>query len=158
VSVSPAGATVPSGTVSFSDNAGPIANCQGLPVTSSAPYTATCTTSFAAPGSVSIGAAFSSSSTSVTGSSGSASVAVQAGYLVLTSNGGLANFHAPWYGSLNGHLPEGVSATGIAADPVTGGYWILTSNGGLANFHAPWYGSLNGHLPEGVSATGIATD
>jgi hypothetical protein len=64
------------------------------------------------------------------------------GYDLLTANGGVHNFDAPWFGSLAGQLPRGVSATALAASTVTGGYWILTSNGGVHNFHAPWYGSL----------------
>jgi hypothetical protein len=64
------------------------------------------------------------------------------GYHVVTSNGGVHNFGAPWYGSLAGKLPAGVTTTGIAADPVTGGYWVLKSNGGSATSTppgtAPW--------------------
>ena len=66
------------------------------------------------------------------------------GYHVLTSNGGVHNFGAPWYGSATGTLPEGQTAVGLAADPATGGYWILKSNGGVANYNAPWYGSTAG--------------
>jgi hypothetical protein len=59
------------------------------------------------------------------------------GYYVLTSNGGVHNYGAPWYGSDAYKLPAGVIAAGIAADPVTGGYWILKSDGGVDAFHAP---------------------
>jgi peptidoglycan/xylan/chitin deacetylase (PgdA/CDA1 family) len=78
------------------------------------------------------------------------------GYHVLTSNGGVHNFGAPWYGSLAGKLPAGVTATGIATSPATGGYWILKSNGGVSNFNAPWYGSLASHLPPGTTPTANA--
>jgi len=78
------------------------------------------------------------------------------GYLVLSSDGGVHNFGAPWYQSLAGKLPAGVTPVSLAADPVTAGYWILTSDGGVANFHAPWYGSLVGQLPAGQTVTAIA--
>ncbi len=77
------------------------------------------------------------------------------GYLMLTSDGGGQNYGTPWYGSDIGHLPAGVTATGITADPATGGYWILKSNGGVDAFAAPWYGSLAWHVPAGQSVTGI---
>ena len=78
------------------------------------------------------------------------------GYHVLTSNGGVHNYGAPWYGSDAGKLPAGLRAVGLAADPVTGGYWILKSNGGVDAFHAPWSGSLRCSLPSGLTVTGIA--
>jgi peptidoglycan/xylan/chitin deacetylase (PgdA/CDA1 family) len=78
------------------------------------------------------------------------------GYHVLTSDGGVHNFGAPWYGSMAGKLPAGVTAVGIAADPATGGYWILKSNGGVNEFGAPWYGSLGNRVPAGTTVTGIA--
>jgi hypothetical protein len=78
------------------------------------------------------------------------------GYHVLTSNGGVHNYGAPWYGSDVGKLPAGVTAAGIAADRATGGYWIVKSNGGVDAFAAPWYGSLAWHVPAGQSVTGIA--
>jgi peptidoglycan/xylan/chitin deacetylase (PgdA/CDA1 family) len=78
------------------------------------------------------------------------------GYHLLTSDGGAHNFGAPWYGSMGGKLPAGVTAVGITADPATGGYWILKSNGGVNEFNAPWYGSMGNQLPAGQSVTGIA--
>ena len=78
------------------------------------------------------------------------------GYHVLTSNGGVHNYGAPWYGSDAGKLPAGVTATGIAADPKTGGYWIGKSDGGIANYNAPWRGSMRGQVPAGKAVTGIA--
>ena len=78
------------------------------------------------------------------------------GYHVLTSNGGVHNYGAPWYGSDAYKLPAGVTATGIAADPATGGYWILKSDGGVDAFGAPWHGSMRGHVPAGRAVIGIA--
>ncbi len=78
------------------------------------------------------------------------------GYLVLTSNGGVHNYGATWYGSTAGTLAAGVTAVGLAADLPTGGYWILKSNGGVANFRAPWYGSMAGKLPPDQTVTAIA--
>ena len=77
------------------------------------------------------------------------------GYQVLTSNGGVHNFGAPWYGSANGTLGS-LKAVGLAVDPDTGGYWILKSNGGVGSYHAPWHGSLAGKLGAGVKVTAIA--
>ena len=37
------------------------------------------------------------------------------GYWILKSNGGVANYNAPWYGSLTGKVPAGQAVTGIAA-------------------------------------------
>jgi hypothetical protein len=78
------------------------------------------------------------------------------GYHVLTSNGGVHNYGAPWYGSDAGRLPAGVTATGITSYPATGGYWILKSNGGVDAFAAPWCGSMAGHVLAGQSVTGVA--
>lgn len=78
------------------------------------------------------------------------------GYQMLTSNGGVHNFGAWWYGSAAGTLGSGVSAVAIATDPDTGGYWILKSDGGVANYNAPWYGSLTGLLAAGQKVTAIA--
>ena len=78
------------------------------------------------------------------------------GYHALTSDGGVHNFGAPWYGSMGGKLPAAVTAVGIATDPATGGYWMLKSNGGVNEFNAPWYGSLTKKIPAGQSVTGIA--
>ena len=77
------------------------------------------------------------------------------GYQVLTSNGGVHNFGATWYGSANGTLGS-LKAVGLAVDPDTGGYWILKSNGGVAGYNAPWRGSLAGKLGAGVKVTAIA--
>jgi len=78
------------------------------------------------------------------------------GYQVLTSNGGVHNFGAPWYGSPAGSLGSGRTAVALAVDPDTGGYWVLRSDGGVYTYHAPNYGSLAGHLAAGVQVTAIA--
>jgi peptidoglycan/xylan/chitin deacetylase (PgdA/CDA1 family) len=78
------------------------------------------------------------------------------GYVVLTSDGGVHNYGAPWYGSDAGRYPAGVTAVALAANPATGGYWILKSDGGVDNFGAPWYGSLRGAIPAGQTVTGLA--
>src|SRR5215472_280468 len=75
------------------------------------------------------------------------------GYHVLTSNGGVHNYGAPWYGSDAGKLPAGVTATGIAANSKTGGYWILKSDGGVDSYNAPWRGSLRGQAVTGIAGT-----
>jgi hypothetical protein len=71
------------------------------------------------------------------------------GYQVLTSDGGVHNFGATWYGSASGTLGSS-KAVGLAVDPHTGGYWILKSNGGVAGYHAPWHGSLAGQIANGA--------
>jgi peptidoglycan/xylan/chitin deacetylase (PgdA/CDA1 family) len=78
------------------------------------------------------------------------------GYLVLTANGGVHNYGAPFYGSARGTLPAGVTAVGLAANPATGGYWILTSDGGVAQYHAPWYGSVKHDGLRGLTVTAIS--
>jgi len=78
------------------------------------------------------------------------------GYHVLTSNGGVHNYGAPWYGSAAYQLPSGVTAAGIAADQKTGGYWVLKSDGGILGYGAPWSGSMRGQVPAGKAVAGIA--
>jgi hypothetical protein len=78
------------------------------------------------------------------------------GYDVLTPNGGVHNFGAPWYGSDAGKLGK-QKAIGLAVDAKTGGYWILTSNGGVQNYNAPWLGSLVTPV-DSPAVTAIAPD
>jgi peptidoglycan/xylan/chitin deacetylase (PgdA/CDA1 family) len=79
------------------------------------------------------------------------------GYWILKSNGGVANFHAPWHGSLYRKLPAGDFVTAIAAGR-HGGYLVLTSYGEIYNFGTPAYGSDAGTLPPGVTAVSLASD
>jgi hypothetical protein len=132
------------GSVTFSANGstlcvGQITNIEG---------SASCTSTAAPVGTDDIVTGTYSGSSQYLASSGTAVLAVSppppVGYLVLTSNGGVHNFHAPWHGSDAGKLPSGITAIGLAVDPATGGYWILKSNGGVDNFDAPWYGSIAG--------------
>jgi hypothetical protein len=77
------------------------------------------------------------------------------GYWILTSNGGVDNFHAPWKGSLK-HKVGAQVPVAIAAPP-HGGYLILTSNGGVHKFGpAVSYGSDARKLPSGVTAVSLA--
>jgi peptidoglycan/xylan/chitin deacetylase (PgdA/CDA1 family) len=78
------------------------------------------------------------------------------GYWILKTNGGVANFHAPWYGSLEGKVPHG-SVRAIEAGR-NGGYLILAANGRVYGFGTRAYGSDGGRLPDGVSAVGLAVD
>ena len=75
------------------------------------------------------------------------------GYDILTSNGGVTSFDAPWHGS-----PKAAGApgpfTGIGAAP--GGYDVVRANGGVLSYGTAWHGSLAGKLPAGVTAIGIA--
>ena len=75
---------------------------------------------------------------------------------VRASNGKVAAFGTPWYGSLANRLPVGVRAVGLAADPATGGYWILKSTGAISAFRAPWRGSLASKVPAGSALTALA--
>ncbi len=75
------------------------------------------------------------------------------GYWILKSNGGVANFHAPWFGSLDGKSRP----TAIAAGRHRG-YLVLTSDGGVHNFGTRSYGSDAGKLPLGVTAVGLTSD
>jgi peptidoglycan/xylan/chitin deacetylase (PgdA/CDA1 family) len=79
------------------------------------------------------------------------------GYWILKSNGGVASFHAPWHGSVEGKLPGGAVVTAIAAGR-TGGYLVLTSDGAVHSFGTPNYGSDAGTLPPGVTAVGLTSD
>ena len=64
------------------------------------------------------------------------------GYWLITPNGNVYNFNAPWYGSkADTALPAPI--VGITAAP-SGGYWLVTSKGNVYNFNAPWYGSQAG--------------
>ena len=78
------------------------------------------------------------------------------GYLLLTSAGTVAGFHADTYGSARRTLGRGGTAVGLAIAPATGGYWILESDGGVLNFRAPWQGSLAGRIPARQTVTAIA--
>ncbi len=71
---------------------------------------------------------------------GLATNSVTGGYWILTSDGGVHNYGAPWYGSARGNLPAGVTAVGLAANPATGGYWILTSDGAWTHTTPPGTG------------------
>jgi len=51
------------------------------------------------------------------------------GYWILTSNGGIANFDAPWYGSPKAAGQSGPGVAGIAALPVPGDYEVLSMAG-----------------------------
>ena len=68
------------------------------------------------------------------------------GYYVLRSNGQVAAYGAPNYGSLKPNsLPNGITATGIALDEKTGGYWIVASSGIVRGFNAPYLGEHRIH-------------
>ena len=81
------------------------------------------------------------------------------GYWLLTSDGGVFNFDATWYGSPKAAgTVGGVALTGIAAGPGGNGYLVSRSNGGVFNFGVPFHGSEAGKLPAGVTGVGIATN
>lgn len=70
----------------------------------------------------------------------------RAGYLILTSNGGVHPFGgATSHGSHKGKLPRGVHAVSLAENK-TGGYWVLYSNGAVSGFGTSSQGSLRGKL------------
>ena len=70
-------------------------------------------------------------------------VAVEFGYWVAASDGGIFSYDAPFYGSMGGQ-PLNQPIVGIAADPRTGGYWEVASDGGLFAFNAGFFGSMGG--------------
>lgn len=77
------------------------------------------------------------------------------GYWILRSDGGVANFHAPFHGSLWGKL-GGTRPVALAGSP-TGGYLVLTANGGVHGFGpVARYSGDAGKLPAGVSAVALA--
>ena len=78
------------------------------------------------------------------------------GYWILRSDGGVDNFHAPWYGGLRKKLGS-AKVVALAAGQ-HGGYFILTSDGAVHRYGpAKLHGSDAGKLPSGVTAVSIAT-
>jgi len=63
-------------------------------------------------------------------------VAVEYGYWMAASDGGIFAYDAPFFGSMGGK-PLDAPIVGITADPKTGGYWEVASDGGLFAFNAP---------------------
>jgi hypothetical protein len=79
------------------------------------------------------------------------------GYWILSSDGAVKSFHAPFHGSLRGHL-GGARPVALAGSN-TGGYQVLTSNGAVHAFgQIRRYGSDAGKLPARVSAVALARD
>ncbi len=81
------------------------------------------------------------------------------GYGIAPSNGGVANFDAPWYGSPKAASGAAASATANPIEAITAtatGYDVPRVNGGVDNYHTPWHGSLAGTRPSGVHAVSIA--
>jgi hypothetical protein len=79
------------------------------------------------------------------------------GYWILRSDGGVANFHAPWHGGLRHNL-GGTRPVALAGSP-TGGYLVLTSNGGVHGFGPIGrYGGDAGKLSPGITAVALARD
>jgi hypothetical protein len=70
-------------------------------------------------------------------------VAVQFGYWMVASDGGIFAYDAPFFGSMGGK-PLNAPIVGITADPQTGGYWEVAKDGGLFAFNAPFFGSMGG--------------
>ena len=70
-------------------------------------------------------------------------VAVEFGYWMAASDGGIFAYDAPFFGSMGGK-PLNQPIVGITADPKTGGYWEVASDGGLFAFNAPFFGSMGG--------------
>jgi len=58
------------------------------------------------------------------------------GYWILTSNGGIANFDAPWYGSPKAAGQSGPGVAGIAATP-NGSYLVFQEDGGVLDYQGP---------------------
>ncbi len=73
------------------------------------------------------------------------------GYWVVTSDGGVWAYGAPFFGSTGG-TPLNAPVVGIASTPDHGGYWLVASDGGVFAFgDAKFFGSIPGVLPPGVS-------
>lgn len=66
------------------------------------------------------------------------------GYWIVTSDGGVFGFNAPFYGSLGG-VALGAPIIGGAVTPDGGGYWLVGSDGGIFSFgNAAFHGGLGG--------------
>jgi hypothetical protein len=77
------------------------------------------------------------------------------GYWFTASDGGVFNFHAPFYGSAGG-APLAKPVVGIALDRISGGYWLAASDGGVFSYGAAYHGSAGAvHLTKPV--VGIAS-
>jgi hypothetical protein len=75
-------------------------------------------------------------------------------YWVLTTDGGVQSFGAPFHGSAAGNLSA--PAVAIASNPARTGYWIASVDGGVYSFGgAPFKGSLGGRKLA-ASIVGIA--
>jgi hypothetical protein len=65
------------------------------------------------------------------------------GYRLVSADGGIFAFNAPFYGSEGGRQ-LGAPIVGIASDPATVGYWEVGADGGVFAFNAPFFGSEGG--------------
>jgi hypothetical protein len=120
VSVTAPGTIAPTGTVAFTDNGAVIAGCSAVSLSTTAPYTATCTTSPASAATHVIVAAYGGSSSDAASASGSTSVSIYPGTIDV-----IAVDHHRAYGKANPTLtaevggdPVGLLPVGVAGAPV----------------------------------------
>jgi large repetitive protein len=108
------GASQPSGTIAFSDGGSPISGCTAQPLTTgSSTSTATCTVSYAAPGSHTVTARYSGDHNFTGSSSSSTTVTVQP-TPTPPGGGGGSGGPAPGGGGSGGPAPGGSGSTGPA--------------------------------------------
>ena len=79
-------AVTPGGSVDFSDNSVPVASCQNVALTGSAPFTATCTVAYPTPDAHSIQATYSGDSSTTSSTSTISTVTVTPGLAVATTS------------------------------------------------------------------------
>jgi hypothetical protein len=75
----------------------------------------------------------------------------------VASDGEVATFDAPFYGSMGGKTLA-APVVGMAAAPGGRGYWLVAADGGIFSFgHAPFHGSMGGKTLS-APVTGMAAD
>jgi hypothetical protein len=89
-------ALTPGGTVDFSDNSEPIASCQNLALSASAPFTASCTVGYATPTTHAIAAAYSGDASTAASFSSSTTITVEPVLTIATTSLPVASAGTPY--------------------------------------------------------------
>ena len=145
------GSAIATGTVTFTDGANTL--CRAVPLSGGQ---AMCTATLPLTPSQTITAIYSGD-TNYLDSSGTVVQAVEHGYWMVASDGGIFAFgDAHFYGS-EGGKPLNRPIVGMAATPDAKGYWMVASDGGIFAFgDAGFYGST-GNLNLTSPIVGMAT-
>ena len=130
---------VPTGTVDFGDGPIPIASCQHVVLSGTAPYTAICTVTYPVAGAHSVTARYSGDSSSAASVSPGVTVTVTSSPPASTPPSSTPPSSTP-PSSTQKSPPPSVSST--PSTPDGKGYWLVASDGGIFAFgDAAFYGS-----------------